>query len=50
MQHYHKRSNVESAFGSIKKKFGETLRNKNYTAQVNELLCKIVAYNRGADT
>jgi transposase len=45
MQHYHKRSNIESAFGAIKKKFGETLRSKNFCAQVNELLCKIVAYN-----
>lgn len=44
-QHYHKRSNVESAFSSIKKKFGDGLKSKNYTAQVNELLCKVVAYN-----
>lgn len=44
-QHYHKRSNVESAFSSIKKKFGDGLKSKNYTAQVNELLCKVIAYN-----
>ena len=42
---YHKRSNVESTFGAIKQKFGETLRSKNTTAQINELLCKIIAYN-----
>jgi hypothetical protein len=26
-------------------KFGETLKSKKFTAQVNELLCKIIAYN-----
>jgi len=45
LSHYHKRSNVESTFGAIKKKFGETLKSKNKTAQVNELLCKVLAYN-----
>lgn len=45
LQHYHKRSNVETAFSSIKKKLGETLKSKNRTAQINELLCKIIAYN-----
>jgi len=45
LRHYHKRSNVETTIGAIKRKFGETLRSKNTTAQVNELLCKIVAYN-----
>lgn len=44
-QHYHKRSNVESAFSSIKAKFGDALRSKKYAAQVNELLCKVIAYN-----
>jgi transposase len=45
MQHYHKRSNIESAFASIKKKFGDSLKSKNKTARINELLCKILAYN-----
>ena len=44
-EHYHKRSNVESVFSAIKKKFGDTLKSKNRTAQENELLCKILAYN-----
>ena len=44
-EHYHKRSNVESTFGAIKMKFGEHLKSRNYTAQKNELLCKILAYN-----
>lgn len=43
--HYHKRSNVESTFGAIKMKFGEHLKSKNFIAQKNELLCKILAYN-----
>jgi len=42
---YHKRSVVESVFGSIKKRFGETIKSKLYTSQVNELLCKIASYN-----
>jgi transposase len=45
LQHYHKRSNVESTFAAIKKKFGETLKSKNRVAQENELLCKFIAYN-----
>lgn len=45
LAHYHKRSNVESTFGAIKMKFGETLKSRNRTAQVNEMLCKIIAYN-----
>lgn len=45
LEHYHKRSNVESVFSAIKKKLRETLKSKNHTAQVNELLCKFVAYN-----
>lgn len=42
---YHKRSNVEAAISAVKRKLGETLRSKNHVAQVNELLCKVVAYN-----
>jgi transposase len=45
LEHYHKRSNVESTFSAIKKKFGETIKSKNKTAQINEMLCKIIAYN-----
>jgi hypothetical protein len=43
--HYHKRSNIEATNAAIKRKFGETLKSKNPTAQVKELLTKIVAYN-----
>jgi transposase len=45
MQQYHKRSNVETTFSMIKRKFGERLRSKTATAQVNEVLCKILAHN-----
>lgn len=44
-EQYHKRSNVEATFSMIKRKFGERLRNKTHTAQVNEVLCKILAHN-----
>ena len=44
-EHYHKRSNVESTFSAIKKKFGESVKSKNRVAQENEMLCKIIAYN-----
>jgi len=45
LEHYHKRSNAESTFSAIKMKFSETLKSRNHTAQVNEMLCKIIAYN-----
>ena len=45
LDHYHKRSNIESTFSSIKKRLGDSLKSKNRTAQINELLCKIIAYN-----
>jgi len=43
--HYHLRSNVESTFSMIKRKFGGALRSKKETSQVNELLCKVLAHN-----
>jgi transposase len=43
--HYHLRSNVESVFSAIKRKFGGAVRSKKFTAQVNEVLCKILVYN-----
>jgi hypothetical protein len=39
MQHYHKQSNVKTTLNMIKRKFGERLRSKTETAQVNEVLC-----------
>jgi transposase len=45
MQRYHRRSNVETTFSMIKGKFGERLRSKSATGQVNEVLCKILCHN-----
>ena len=45
LAHYHKRSNVETAFSQIKGKFGDAVRSKTETAQVNELLCKVLCHN-----
>jgi len=45
LQHYHKRSNVETVFSMIKAKFGSSVRAKTPTAQVNEVLCKVLCHN-----
>ena len=45
LEHYHKRSNVETAFSMIKAKFGASVRSKSPVAQVNEVLCKILCHN-----
>ena len=45
LKHYHKRSNVETTFSMIKAKFGGSVRAKTPTAQVNEVLCKILCHN-----
>ena len=42
---YHKRSNVESTFSMMKRKFGESLRSRTDTAMVNETLAKILCHN-----
>jgi len=45
LAHYHKRSNVETAFSMIKAKFGGSVRSKSPVAQVNEVLCKVLCHN-----
>ncbi len=45
LRHYHRRSNVETTFSMIKAKFGSSIRSKTYTAQVNEVLAKILCHN-----
>jgi len=45
MQHYNKRSNVETCFHMIKSKFGDSIRSKKQTAQINELLIKVLCHN-----
>jgi len=44
-KHYHKRSNIESCFAMIKRKFGDFVRCKNEQSQDNEILCKILTHN-----
>ena len=45
LAHYHKRSNVETAFSMMKRKFGDFVRSKTDTAMVNEALAKVLCHN-----
>jgi len=45
MDHYHKRSNAETVFAMMKRKFGHKLYSKSEVGQVNEILCKALAHN-----
>jgi hypothetical protein len=45
MDHYHKRSNAETAYSMIKAKFGDSLRSKSDVGQLNEALCKVLCHN-----
>ena len=45
MKHYHLRSNIESTFSMVKRKFGDHVRSKTETAMVNEVLCKFLCHN-----
>ncbi len=45
MMHYHKRSNVETTFHMLKKKFSDNLRTKHEVSQNNEILAKCLAHN-----
>jgi len=45
LEHYHQRSNAESTFSAVKRKIGEAVKSKNPTAQRNEVLAKVLAYN-----
>ncbi len=45
LTHYHQRSNVESTFSMVKRKFGDSLRSKTPTALVNESLAKLLCHN-----
>lgn len=42
---YHRRSNVESTFSAMKRKFGDIIRSKTPVAQRNELLLKALCHN-----
>jgi len=45
LEHYHQRSNAETAFSQIKAKFGDSVRSKSDTGQINEALCKVLCHN-----
>ncbi len=42
---YHKRSNVESTISAVKRKFGDAVASKTDTAQINEVLTKLLLQN-----
>lgn len=45
LKRYHQRSNVESVFSMVKRKFGDGLRSKTFPALHNEALAKILCHN-----
>ena len=45
LEHYHKRSNVESTFSMMKAKFGASVRSRTPVAQINEALAKVLCHN-----
>ena len=45
MEHYHKRSNIETAYSMIKGKFGRALRSKGDVGQINETLCEVLCHS-----
>lgn len=45
LSHYHQRSNVETTFSSLKRKFGGHVRSRKPESQYNEVLLKCLAYN-----
>jgi hypothetical protein len=45
MRAYHQRSNVESTFSMLKRKFQSKLFSRNEAAQVNEALAKVLCHN-----
>ena len=45
LEHYHMRSNIESTNNMIKSKFRDLVRSKDKTAQINEVLLKVLCHN-----
>ena len=45
MGRYHLRSNVESTFSAVKRKFGDFVCSRTDTAMANEVLCKFLCQN-----
>ncbi len=44
-KHYHQRSNVETCFFMLKRKFGSSLRSKSSVGHENEILFKVLCHN-----
>ncbi len=44
LEHYHQRSNVETAYSMMKSKFGDSLRSKSDVGRVNGALCKVLCH------
>src|SRR5262249_28618956 len=45
LRRYHQRSNAESTFSAVERKFGDSVKAKNDRAMINETLAKVVAHN-----
>jgi transposase len=45
LTNYHRRSNVESCFSAVKRKFGDSVRSRTDAGMVNEVLCKFILQN-----
>ena len=45
LEHYRQRSNVETVFSMVKRKFEGSVRSKSRAGQVNEVLCKVICHN-----
>jgi transposase len=45
LKRYHQRSNIESTFSMLKRKFGDSVRSKTELAMKNEVLAKAVCHN-----
>jgi len=45
LDHYHRRSMVESTFSMVKRKFGDAVKAKSEVGMRNEVMAKLVCHN-----
>lgn len=45
LEHYHKRSDVETVFSMVEGKLVDAVRSKGDTGMANEMLCKVLCHN-----
>jgi transposase len=45
LEHYHQRSDIETAYSMMKAKFGDSLRSKSDVGQIYEALSKVLCHN-----